>query len=59
MTALSSVSTDDLIALVSLGKSLLAELTSDVASLLIVATCDFRALTFPLVAALVSPLTEF
>ena len=55
---MSSVSTDDLIALVWVGKSLLAELTSDVASLLIVVTCDFSALTSPLVAALVSPLTE-
>ena len=52
------MSTDDLIALVWVGKSLLAELTSDVASLLIGVTCDLSALTSPLVAALVSPLTE-
>ena len=58
LTAPLSVSTDDLIALVWLGKSLLAESTSDVASLLIVVTCDFRALTSPLVAALGRPLTE-
>ena len=43
-TALASVSTDDCTALVSLGKSPLAELTSDVASLLIVVICDFRPL---------------
>ncbi len=41
-TALDSVSTDDLIALVSLGKSDLAELTSAVASLWILVSCDFR-----------------
>ena len=58
LTAPLNMSTDDLIALVWVGKSLLAELTSDVASLLIVVTCDFSALTSPLVAALVSPLTE-
>ncbi len=58
LTALSSASTDDLIALVWLGKSLFAALTSEVASLLIVATCDFRPLTSPLVAALGRSLTE-
>jgi hypothetical protein len=44
-TALESVSTDDLIALVSLGKSDLAELTSAAASLWIVVSCDCRLLT--------------
>jgi len=56
-----SASTDEVIALVSLGKSLLAELTSVVASLWIVPICDFRLLT-PLLEVrltLVSPLTEF
>ena len=46
-------------ALVWLGKSLLAELTSVVASLWIVVTCDFRPLTPLLTVRLVSPLTEF
>ena len=47
--------TEDVIALVSLGKSLLAELTSVLASLWICLSCAFR----PLIPALVSPLTEF
>jgi hypothetical protein len=63
VSALWSAATDDFTALVWLGKSLLAELTSEVASLWIFVTCDLRALVSPLVAALetapVSPLTEF
>ena len=58
-TAVLSESTDDVMALVSLGKSLLAELTSAVASLWIVVTCDFRPLTPLLTVKLVSPLMEF
>ena len=58
-TAVLSASTDDVMALVSLGKSLLAELTSVVASLWIVVTCDFRPLTPLLTVKLVSPLMEF
>lgn len=54
-----SASTDEVMALVWLGKSLLAELTSAVASLWIVATCDFKPLTPLLTFKLVSPLTEF
>ena len=59
LTALESVSTDVFTALVWLGKSDLAELTSAVASLWMVVTCDCRPLIPLLVAALVSPLTEF
>jgi len=59
VTELLSASTDEVMALVWLGKSLLAELTIVVASLWIVSTCVFRPLTFPLVTELVSPLTEF
>jgi hypothetical protein len=58
LTALWSAATDDFTALVWLGKSLLAELTSAVASLWIFVACDFRPLMSPLEAALVSPLTE-
>ena len=54
-TAVLSASTDDVMALVSLGKSLLAELTSVEASLWIVVTCVFK----PLTPLLVNPLTEF
>ena len=43
LTALESASTDDVIALVSLGKSLLAESTSVVASLWIVVSCVLQA----------------
>jgi len=50
-----SVSTDDLMALVSFGKSLLAELTTAVAALWIALTCDFRALTLLLALRLVRP----
>ena len=56
-----SALTEDEMALVWLGKSLLAELTSASASLAIVFTCDVRAL-IPLLLVkfkLVSPLTEF
>ena len=58
-TALFSASTDEVMALVWLGKSLLAELTSAVALLWIAATCDFKPLTPLLTFKLVSPLTEF
>jgi hypothetical protein len=54
-TELLSVLTEDVIALVSLGKSLLAELTSVLASLSICLSCDLM----PLIPLLVSPLTEF
>jgi len=47
--------TEEVMALVSLGKSPLAELTSVVASVWICLSCDFR----PLTPLLVSPLTEF
>jgi hypothetical protein len=58
-TALWSASTDDFTALVWLEKSLLAELTSDVASLWIFVTCDFSPLVSPLETELASPLMEF
>jgi hypothetical protein len=58
-TALLSALTDDVMALVSLGKSLLAELTSVVASPWIVLTCDVKPLIPLLAFRLVSPLTEF
>ena len=58
-TELLSALTDDVMALVWLGKSLLAELTSAEASLWIVLTCDFKPLTPLLVITLGSPLTEF
>jgi hypothetical protein len=44
LTALWSASTDVFTALVSVGKSLFAALTTDVASFLIVVTCDGREL---------------
>ena len=55
VTELFSASTDEVMALVWFGKSLLAELTSVLASLWTCLSCDFR----PLIPALVSPLTEF
>ena len=58
-TAVLSVPTEEVMALVWSGKSLLAELTSVVASLLIVSACDFRPLKSRLEIELVSPLTEF
>lgn len=58
-TELLSALTDEVIALVSVGKSLLAELTTLVASVWIVATCDFRPLTPLLEFKFFSPLTEF
>ena len=58
-TALLSALTEDVMALVSLGKSLLAELTSVEASLWIVVTCVFKPLTPLLTVRLVSPLIEF
>ena len=59
LTALSGASTDDLTALVWLGKSLLAELTSALASLWIVLSCDCKPLIPLLTFKLVSPLIEF
>jgi len=59
LTALASVSTDDFTALVWVGKSLLAELTRVVASLLIVVSCDFRLLIPLLETELGRFLTEF
>ena len=59
VTEVLSALTDDVMALVWLGKSPLAELTSAVASLWIVLTCDVRPLTPLLTVKLVSPLTEF
>lgn len=59
LTAFSNVLSEDLIALVWLGKSLLAELTNVVASLLIFCSCVFRPLTPLLTFRLVSPLIEF
>jgi hypothetical protein len=58
-TELFSASTDEVIALVWLGKSLLAELTSVVAALWTVWTCDFQALAPLLAVKLFSPLTAF
>src|SRR5690242_11646953 len=59
LIAPSSVSMDDLTALDSVGKSLLAELTSVVASLLILVSCALRPLTPPLAVALGRSLIEF
>ena len=59
VTEVLSALTDDVMALVWLGKSPLAELTSAVAWLWIVLTCDVRPLTPLLTVKLVSPLTEF
>lgn len=58
-TALLSALTEDVMALVWLGKSLLAELTSAVASLSIFVSCDFKPLIPLLETWLGSPLTEF
>jgi hypothetical protein len=54
VTEFLSALTEDVMALVSLGKSPLAELTSVVASLWICLSCDFR----PLTPLLVSRLTD-
>jgi hypothetical protein len=59
VTALWSPSTDDLIAPVSVGKSLLAALTSDVASLSIFFACVCSPLIPPPRLMLVRPLIEF
>ena len=59
LTALFKVLTDDVIALVSVGKSLLAELTSVVASFSIFCNCAWTALMPLLKLRLVRPLTEF
>ena len=58
-TELLSALTDDVMALVWPGKSLLAELTSAVALLSTFLACVFRPLIPPLAVRLVSPLTEF
>ena len=55
VTEFLSALTEDVMALVSLGKSPLAELTSVVASVWICLSCDLM----PLTPLLVSPLTEF
>jgi hypothetical protein len=58
-TELLSASTDDVMALVWLGKSPLAELTTAAASLSISLIFDFKVLTPLLPFTLVSPLMEF
>jgi hypothetical protein len=58
-TEVLSALTEEVMALVSLGKSLLAELTRVEASLWIVVTCVFKPLTPLLTVRLVSPLIEF
>jgi hypothetical protein len=58
-TEVFSALTEDVMALVSLGKSPLAELTSVEASLWIVVTCVFKPLTPLLAVRLVNPLIEF
>ena len=52
-----SALTDEVMALVWLGKSLLAELTSAVAAVLTFWTCDFQALAPLLTVRLLSPFT--
>jgi hypothetical protein len=59
VTEFFSAATDEEMALVWLGKSLLAELTSVVAALWTFWTCDFQALTPLLMFRLFSPLTAF
>lgn len=59
VTALLSAPTEAVMALVWLGKSLLAELTSAVASLSIFLSCDSRPLIPLLETVPGSPLTEF
>ena len=59
LTVLVNESSDDLIAVVSLGKSLLAELTSDVADVWIFWSCASSPLSPLLAVRLVSPLIEF
>ena len=59
VTELFSALTDEVMALVWFGKSLLAELTSVVAALWTVWTCDFQALAPLLAVKLFSPLTAF
>jgi hypothetical protein len=58
-TELFSASTDEVMALVWLGKSLLAEFTSAVAVLWTIWTCDFQALAPLLAFKPFSPLTAF
>ena len=59
VTEFFSALTEEVMALVWLGKSLLAELTSAVAALWTIWTCDFQALPPLLAFKLVSPLTAF
>ena len=59
LTVVCSASTDVLIALVWLGKSLLAELTTLVVSLWIFVSCDCSPLIPLLAFRFSSPLTEF
>ena len=58
-TELFSAVTDEVMALVWLGKSLLAELTSAVAAVSTFWACDFQALTPLLTVKLLSPWTAF
>lgn len=58
-TEVLSALTDEVIALVWVGKSLLAELAAALALVWILSTCDFRLLTSRLEAELVSSFTEF
>ena len=58
LTALESASTEDVIALVSVGKSLLAELTTLLASDWIFWSCDCRPLSPPMLERFVSPLID-
>jgi hypothetical protein len=59
LTALANASTEDLMALVWLGKSLLASLTTALASVWIFISCAFKPLTPLLGLKLASALTEF
>lgn len=59
VTALLSELTDVFTALVSFGKSLLAEATTAAASLSIAESCDFTPLTSLLALRLVKPLMDF
>ena len=58
-TELFSALTDEVMALVWLGKSLLAELTSAVAAVSTFLACDFQALAPLLTVKLLSPWTAF
>ncbi len=58
LTALESASTDDVSALVSVGKSLLAELTTLLASDWIFVSCVCKPLSPPMLERFVSPLID-